>query len=676
MNTYLRNLILVSLVSSTSSNLFAKGDSNEQASNSPADITEISLEQLLNTEVFTASKFNQKTSEAPSRVTVITSDAIRQFGYRTLKEVLNSIPGLFTTYDRNYSYLGVRGFGLPGDYSTRVLMLLDGQRVNDNIYDSFGIDFDGIVNVDLIERVEYSSGPGSALYGANAVFGVINVITKNGGAIDGVQVSADYASENSRRARVTAGNTYENGIDALFSASAYKSDGADIYFPEFDDPATNNGVAVGLDYHESKNLFFKINYEDWRFEAAYNDRTKGIPTASYEQEFNMRPSETVDTLGMATLTYDSTISNTSQVYASFRLGRYEYSGDFIYDYPPLTVNRDESTGDWWNAEARYQTTHFDSHRIIIGTEIQNNLKQDQANFDVDPFASYLDDSRDSQTFGLYLQDEFRMTEQLILNAGVRYDRNKYDTGSTNAEKSIVNPRLALIYAMQPQSTLKLIYGTAYRNPNAYELYYSETTGYIPNTDLEPEEIETFEIDIEHFLNNNFKLSASLYSNDTTNLIGLNIDQNSGDLFFDNLDEVTAQGADLEAEYIDNSGLVLRTSYSFVDTEDKTTGERLVNSPEHMFKFNLVAPVFRKNADAGVEFLYMSSRSTPKGDTTGSYGITNLTLSSQKLYERLELSASIYNMFDKNYADPVSDEHVQSSIVQDGRNFRIKASYTF
>ena len=676
MNTYLRNLILVSLVSSTSSNLFAQGDSKEQASDSPADITEISLEQLLNTEVFTASKFNQKTSEAPSRVTVITSDTIRQFGYRTLKDVLNSIPGLFTTYDRNYSYLGVRGFGLPGDYSTRVLMLLDGQRVNDNIYDSFGIDYDGIVNVDLIERVEYSSGPGSALYGANAVFGVINVITKNGGAIDGVQVSADYASENSRRARVTAGNTYENGIDALFSASAYKSDGADLYFPEFDDPATNNGVAVGLDYHESKNLFFKMNYEDWRFEAAYNDRTKGIPTASYEQEFNMRPSETVDTLGMATLTYDSTISNTSQVYASFRLGRYEYSGDFIYDYPPLTVNRDESSGDWWNAEARYQTTHFDSHRIIIGTEIQNNLKQDQANFDVDPFASYLDDSRDSQTFGLYLQDEFRMTEQLILNAGVRYDRNKYDTGSTNAEKSIVNPRLALIYAMQPQSTLKLIYGTAYRNPNAYELYYSETTGYIPNTDLEPEEIETFEIDIEHFLSNNFKLSASLYSNDTTNLISLNIDQSSGDLFFDNLDEVTAQGADLEAEYIDNSGLLLRTSYSFVDTEDKTTGERLVNSPEHMFKFNLVAPVFRKNADAGVEFLYMSSRTTPKGDTTGGYGITNLTLSSQKLYERLELSASIYNLFDKNYADPASDEHVQSSIVQDGRNFRIKASYTF
>ncbi|MBT8119647.1 MAG: TonB-dependent receptor [Gammaproteobacteria bacterium] len=658
------------------SKIFAHEYNAGQVNIEAGDITEISLEQLLNTEVFTASKFNQKTSEAPSRVTVITSDAIRQFGYRTVKDILNSIPGLYTTYDRNYSYLGVRGFGLPGDYSTRILMLLDGQRVNDNIYDSFGIDYDSIINVDLIERVEFSAGPGSAIYGANAVFGVINVITKSGDAIDGVQVSADYASENSRRARVSAGSSFDSGIDALFSASAYKSDGADLYFPEFDDPATNNGVAVGRDYHESQNLFLKLKYESWGFEAAYNNRTKGIPTASYEQEFNMPPSETTDTLGMATLTYDSAIDSRSQVFGSISLGRFEYIGDYIYDYPPLTVNRDESLGEWWNAELRYQSTHFDNHRIILGTELQNNGTQQQANYDVDPFASYLDDMRSGERYGLYLQDEIKLSQQLILNAGIRYDRNIYGTNTSNIKKSIASPRLALIYAMQPETTLKFIYGTSYRNPNAYELFYPETLGYLPNTELEPEEVETFEIGIEHYLNNNFRLAASFYSNKTTNLIGLFEDPGTGDLFFNNLDDVTAQGTDLEAEYIDDNGLQLRSSYSFVDTEDKSTGVRLTNSPEHMFKFNMSAPVFRQNADAGIEFQYMSSRTTPNGGSTGGYSITNLTLSSQKIYERLELSASIYNLFDKQYADPVSVEHVQSSIVQDGRNFRIKASYTF
>ena len=654
----------------------AQHEGSDHVHHEAEDLTEISIEQLLDIEVFTASKFNQKTSEAPSKVTVITSDAIREYGYRTLKDVLRSIPGLYTTYDRNYSSLGVRGFGLPGDYSSRVLMLLDGQRVNENIYDSFGFDYDGIVHVDLIKRVEFSSGPGSAIYGANAVFGVINIITKSGGAIDGIQVSADYASENSRRARVTAGKVFDNGIEALLSASAYDSDGADIYFPEFDDPATNNGVAVGLDYHKSQNLLLKLKYENWGLEAAYNDRTKGIPTASYEQEFNMSPSETVDTLGMATLTYNAPINNNSDIYGSFSLGRYDYSGDFIYDYPPLTVNRDESVGEWWNAELRYQTTHFDKQRIIVGTELQNNGRQDQANFDVDPFESYLDDTRSSKRFGLYIQDEIRLSDQLILNAGLRYDKNSFDTESTAKEDGIINPRLALIYSIQPETTLKLIYGTAYRNPNAYELYYGTTLGYLPSTDLQAEEIETYQIDLEHYLNNNFKISASLYSNQTTNLIGLNSDPNTGELFFDNLDEVEALGTDIIAEYVNSAGLKMRTSYSFVDTEDKTTGERLINSPEHMFKFNLSSPVFKKKAVAGIEFLSMSSRSTLQGNNTDGYGITNLTLSSQKLLENLEVSASIYNLFDKEYADPASEEHVQNSIVQDGRNFRIKASYTF
>ncbi len=370
------------------------------------------------------------------------------------------------------------------------------------------------------------------------------------------------------------------------------------------------------------------------------------------------------------------------MFSSLTVGRYVYEGDFSYDYedpanPGLTVNRDESLGHWLNAQARYQTTHFNKQRIIIGAEYQHNGKQDQANFDVDPFESYLDDSRSSKLLGLYLQDEIHLSEQFILNAGIRYDNNSFDTDSGQKTNNIVNPRLALIYSMQPETTLKLIYGTAYRNPNAYELYYNGVgIGYLPNDNLEPEEIESYEFDIEHFFSNNFKLSASIYSNDTTNLIRFTSDPDTGDLFFDNIDEVSAIGTDIEAEFISNSGLMLRTSYSYVDTENKATGMRLSNSPRNMVKFNLSSPVFNRIADAGIEFQFMSDRTTPSGGTTEDYGITNLTLSSEKLYERLILSASIYNLFDRQYADPASDQHVQNSITQDGRNFRIKASYTF
>ena len=146
--------------------------------------------------------------------------------------------------------------------------------------------------------------------------------------------------------------------------------------------------------------------------------------------------------------------------------------NYSYDYPPITVNRDESEGGWVNAEVRYLTTRFDRQKITIGAEYQKNGKQDQANFDVDPYFSYLDETRNSKRIGLYIQDEIRFSEQLILNAGIRYDNNSIDAGGNNQTKnSIVNPRLALIYSLQPETSLKLIYGTAYRNPNAYELYY-------------------------------------------------------------------------------------------------------------------------------------------------------------------------------------------------------------
>jgi len=639
------------------------------------DITEISLEQLLNIEVFTASKFNQKTSEAPSKVTVVNSTTIEEFGYRTLNDVLQSIPGLYVTNDRNYSYLGVRGFGLAGDYNTRVLLLLDGQRVNENIYDSFGTDYDSIVSVDDISRIEFSSGAGSAVYGANALFGVINIITKTTSEIDGVQASVDYSSENSKTARITAANTFKNDIEAYVSISQYESDGDDIYFAEFDAPSTNNGIAEQLDYHESSRILVKLNYKSWGFETAYNKRTKGIPTASYEQKFNTAPSETIDTLSLSSITYDTYISDESKIYSRLSFGQYEYSGDFSYDYPPVTVNRDESTGSWWNFDLRYQTSQIKNQKITLGLEYQNNSKQNQANYDVVPFFSYLDDNQSSELYGIYLQDEIRLSEKFIINAGIRYDSNKFDDSSSNNKQDIVNPRLALIYLLHSETTLKFIYGTAYRNANAYELFYGEVSGYLPSVDLKPEEIETYEVDVEHYINNNLRLSLTLYRNETTNLIGLNSDINN-DIFYDNIDKVNSIGSDIEAEYISKTGLRVRTSYSYVDTEVESTGEALTNSPDNSFKFNLSDSIFNNKAKLGFELQYFSDRSTPQGDTVNAYNISNITISSHKVFDKLTLSASIYNLFDKEYADPASEEHVQSSIIQDGRTYRVKATYDF
>ncbi|MCK4591194.1 MAG: TonB-dependent receptor plug domain-containing protein, partial [Candidatus Latescibacteria bacterium] len=140
------------------------------------DILDIQLEDLLNVKISTAAKYEQTISEAPASVTIITSEDIKRYGYRTLDEVLMSVRGFYTRNDRNYAYMGIRGFSRPGDYDNRILVLINGHTLNENVYGApfFGTDLG--MNLDTIERIEIVRGPGSAVYGTGAMFAVVNVI--------------------------------------------------------------------------------------------------------------------------------------------------------------------------------------------------------------------------------------------------------------------------------------------------------------------------------------------------------------------------------------------------------------------------------------------------------------------------------------------------------------------
>ena len=132
-----------------------------QAQTAPgSDAGRMSIEDLLSAEVVsTASKFPQEVREAPASITVITAADIKRYGHRTLNDVLRSVRGIYTSYDRNYAYIGTRGFSRPGDYNTRVLLLLDGHRLNDELYDMATIVTDYPIDVSLIDSVELIRGP-------------------------------------------------------------------------------------------------------------------------------------------------------------------------------------------------------------------------------------------------------------------------------------------------------------------------------------------------------------------------------------------------------------------------------------------------------------------------------------------------------------------------------------
>lgn len=155
-----------------------------------ADLALLSLEDLLQVEVVSASKFAQKASEAPSAVRVVTAEGIRLHGWATLNEALTSLPGIYANDDRVYSFLGARGLLKPGDLNTRFLLLADGEPMNDHIYEQafFGDEFP--LDLALVKSIEYVPGPGSSIYGANAMFGAINVITKKVEDIARAEVAA------------------------------------------------------------------------------------------------------------------------------------------------------------------------------------------------------------------------------------------------------------------------------------------------------------------------------------------------------------------------------------------------------------------------------------------------------------------------------------------------------
>src|SRR5580700_3125587 len=187
-----RFLVMLSLLP-----LFSPTRALAQTAPTDPHLADMTIEELMLIHidsVYGASGYQQKVTEAPASITIITSDDIQRYGYRTLADILRNVPGFYVSYDRNYSYLGVRGYSLPGQYNSSITLLIDGHRLNDNIYDAALIGTEFPLDIDLIDRVEVIRGPNSSLYVASAFLGVVNIITKRAQDLPNVSATASVAS--------------------------------------------------------------------------------------------------------------------------------------------------------------------------------------------------------------------------------------------------------------------------------------------------------------------------------------------------------------------------------------------------------------------------------------------------------------------------------------------------
>lgn len=631
----------------------------------PADTDD--LEALLNQPVYAASKFAQDAANAPAAVTVLTAGDVRAYGWRTLAEVLNGVRGVYLRYDRLYHYVGVRGFSRPGDFSSRLLVLIDGMRINDNIYDQAVAGREFPLDVNLIERVEFIPGPGSSLYGSNAVLGVVNIVTKSAAALRGGNLLVEFGSSASRSFSITQG--LELGRASLvLAAHVERRPGRDRYFAEYDSPGNNGGVARDTDREDDAKLYAKWSLGELTATALASNRRKQDPTGAYGALFSAPLNENTDRYGFADLQWQHAVDAKQAVYARISLAQYNYVGDLRIAAPD---DRSFSSvrGRWLSVEARWLYAGFTGQRLMLGVEAQNNFEQRQRSGETGSAPVILAELNEhSHREAVFLNDAITPRPDVTLELGARLDRQL--SGSTR-----LTPRSALVWEATPGLFFKALQGRAFREPNASESQYGDSAS-LPNPSLRSESLRATELALDWRPMPNLRLGASAYHYVVSGLIDQVVDPGSGLLIFNNVGAAHAKGFELEADYVGTSGWRARGSWSRQSTRDDATGEPVTNSPVALAKLNLSVPWPQWHARVGLECHYVGERLTVARAPLPSHTVANVTLQVTPAGSKWTLGASVYNLFDRAYADPAGTEHLQDTLAQDGRSLRVQAGLRF
>lgn len=630
------------------------------------DLTGMSIEDLSQVRLSTASRHLDDPRKAPVAVTVITADEISRYGWRTLADLLPSVTGFYTAYDRSYSYVGVRGFLQSGDYNARVLLLIDGHRINDDIYDGALIGTEFPLDLDLIDRVEVARGPGSSLFGTNAELAVVNVLTRRPSHQDDLEITSDASSFYGRTGEVRASFRTAK-LAALVSASAYRSNGAHrLFFPEYNSPDTDNGIATNLDGDRYDHAFGTVRLGQLRLEGLFGKRDKIVPNAPYQTIFADPGSRTIDTVGYFDASYSRDLSSTTQIdlrayYDAYRFwGSYPYIGN---DGVSRTVQINDAAADTLGLET-VVGRKIGRHRIVGGGAVEHSFRINQRNYYVGQ-PPFLNDHRALDHDALFGEAELNASPRFSLNIGGRLDW--YSLYGHN-----FSPRIAAMYFPTASTSLKYIFGQAFRAPDPYDEFYVDNvdiTG--TNKALEPEYIDAHTVLLEHAFNARLHASATAFMNDLNHVIREQEDA-QGNTHFMNGSGDKSRGAELELIADDRSGWMGRASYTYARTREHS-GAALMNSPTQLAKLNGSVPV----ASAGfwgTELLFTGSQSNFQSQRIASSLVVNTTISSRTFAHGLQASASCYNLLGRKWATPTGPEVESPATVQDGRTWRFRLTY--
>jgi len=457
-----------------------------------AELTEVPLEHLLATDVVSASSYARQITDAASAVSVMTGEDIRVLGLRTLGDVLDHMRGLHVTTDLDYVYLGARGLGGPGSLAGRILLLIDGIPAVDNLYDQPYLGHDQLVDVSVIDRVEYAPGSGSAIYGNNAFLGVINVVTRRGRDVDGQEAGIGVGSWGDRWARATAGRRLTNGAEWLLSATRHRNDGQ---------PAIDSGDLPPSAGARDERVFFKGRFEGYTLEAM---------SAQRQAHFGERADGIVGYLDrnqLVSLGHDGEPADHWRSSLHLRAARYNYRYADDAGGPGAARWQEADDGTWWALDGQLAYDGLANQRLVLGARARRDtvLRFSGTDYDGEPYRA--DDHR--RSLGLSVEDELALSDDLRATLGVRADRV---SGSPWAW----NPRTALVWSPAPAWQLKLSHGRATRFPSAAERLFANDLVGSTVEQVDDERVSTSEL-VAEYHRDALRLLASAYSYRVTEL---------------------------------------------------------------------------------------------------------------------------------------------------------------
>jgi iron complex outermembrane receptor protein len=563
-----------------------------------------------------AAKREQSLGNVASAVTVVSGDRLRRFGYRTVGEALSAVAGVYLADSRLSYSLGIRGLNIPGDFNTRILVLIDGASVNEAWGSFAGLGFESLVSIDDIARIELIRGPVSSVYGANAFFGIVNIVTRGAAetprawgrvgihSINGAITSAGFAS-GSVNEQVRGSVSFMNRIgdsttvDEIAGNQSLEGDASRSYIASLV-AAYHGTFAQVRAYHY---------YRDSPFAPYLSDPAVDRPFRAYNSQLLVEGGHARD--------LSKRLSVTGRGYANL----YRYRDDIV-QVAPLPQFNDIGDGFAFGAElrGRYEVVVPNRLGITAGTEASYVLTESRAYETGDeecaPAGGAACVPQNFNIEGVYSEVDAQPTEWLGFVGGLRFDRN-------SVIDSQLSPRAALFVAKPEQYGLKLLYAQGFRNPSAYEAFFYDNTSFSQPEGLGAETIRSFEAVAWAKPVGGLSTRLSGFYWSARDVVEQLPDPDNPNLLqFQNAARFITMGVEAEASYRTTGGWYGfgGVTYSRVGAAEDTMGEvtygEVPNAPPWVAALGVSTPLLYEAAHVSTELQYVGQRPTRPDTDTG------------------------------------------------------------